>query len=115
MTDNDQYLTLSQAAAIAPGRPSVHSIWRWARKGVKARAGHKLYLDHVRIGGTIYTRKDWLFGFFRELAQADKAHFKDGDSKATLTPTHTDESSAPPEIPSGLSEAEDYLDNQKIT
>lgn len=70
-----RYLTLTEAAKIAPGRPSTNCVWRWCRRGVKARDGHRVRLRHIRIGGMIYTRADWLEHFGRALAEADARHF----------------------------------------
>lgn len=74
-TVTDDYITLTEAAKIAPGRPSTNCIWRWCRRGVKARGGERVRLQHVRIGGMIYTTARWLEAFGRALADADAKYF----------------------------------------
>ena len=51
----DEALTPGQAAQLVPGRPSAQAIWRWCRKGLKARTGKIIKLDHFRVGARIYT------------------------------------------------------------
>lgn len=76
------YLTLSQAARLAPGRPSSSATWRWCRKGLKARDGSSVYLKHVRVGRTVYTTASWLHAFFEAVATADQKHFEARESLA---------------------------------
>ncbi len=38
-TVTDDYITLTEATKIAPGRPSTNCIWRWCRRGVKGCTG----------------------------------------------------------------------------
>lgn len=45
----EEHITLSQAAKLAPGRPSLNCVWRWCREGVKAAYGTRVRLKHVRI------------------------------------------------------------------
>jgi len=71
----EQFLTLTEAANIAPGRPKTNCIWRWCRRGVLSRGGQRVRLQHVRIGGMIYTTARWLEEFGRELAEADAKYF----------------------------------------
>ena len=76
MHETENYITLTQAAKLAPGRPSINCIWRWCRKGVLARSGQRIRLQHVRIGGKLYTTADWLAQFGQSLAEADANYFK---------------------------------------
>lgn len=69
------YITLTDAAKLAPGRPSTNCIWRWCRRGVRARGGHRVRLQHVRMGGRIYTRAAWIDAFGQALAAADAEYF----------------------------------------
>lgn len=69
------HLTLSEAAKLAPTRPSSNAVWRWCRRGIKARNGQRVYLGHVRVGGRIYTTEENVQRFFAELAEADREHF----------------------------------------
>ncbi len=71
----EEHITLSQAAKLAPGRPSSNCVWRWCRGGVKAASGTRVRLKHVRFGSRIYTTRQWLNDFGLALAEADAAHF----------------------------------------
>lgn len=71
----EEHITLSQAAKLAPGRPSSNCVWRWCREGVKAASGTRVRLKHVRFGSRIYTTRQWLNDFGLALAEADAAHF----------------------------------------
>jgi hypothetical protein len=70
-----EYLTLAQAAKLAPGRPSANCIWRWCRRGVLARSGTRVCLRHIRAGGKIFTTEQWVHEFCEQLAAADVEHF----------------------------------------
>lgn len=83
----DDLLTLSQAARGTPGRPSSNCLWRWCRRGVLSRAGDRVYLQHVRVGGKVYTRTEWLEDFGRTLAGADAAYFRQDEDGALPQPT----------------------------
>jgi len=71
----EPHITLTQAAKIAPGRPSTNCLWRWCRRGVLARSGERIKLEHLRIGGKLYTRHAWVDEFGRRLADADAKYF----------------------------------------
>jgi hypothetical protein len=86
MTQED-YITLGEAAKLAPGRPSVNACWRWARKGVKARSGQRIRLRHIRAGGRVLTTAAWVEQFTRELADADAEHFDAEADKPKQTST----------------------------
>ena len=86
MHEDVEYITLGEAAKLAPNRPSTNSIWRWCRKGVLARSGQRVRLQHVRIGGKIFTTADWFHEFGRRLAEADATHFDLDDSDAFTPP-----------------------------
>jgi len=72
---SDEYITLTQAAKLTPGRPSTNCLWRWCRRGVIARNGERIRLEHVRIGGKLFTQRRWLEEFGRRLASADSQYF----------------------------------------
>lgn len=74
-TLTDEHITLTEAAKLAPGRPSTNCLWRWCRRGVKARGGERVRLQHLRIGGKIFTTLRWLETFGRQLAEADARYF----------------------------------------
>lgn len=81
--DNSHHITLSQAAKLTPGRPSVCAVWRWARRGIKSRTGDRIRLEHVRVGGRIYTTPDSLTAFFKAVSAADAAHFNEAHVPTT--------------------------------
>ncbi len=87
MHKSEELLTLTQAAKIAPGRPSSNCLWRWCRRGVLSRAGDRVYLQHIRVGGMVYTRSDWLEEFGQTLAEADAAYFRQNEDGALPQPS----------------------------
>jgi len=78
----EQHITLTQAAKIAPGRPSTNCMWRWCRRGVIARSGERIKLEHIRIGGKLFTTPVWVHEFGRRLAEADAQYFDRHDDPA---------------------------------
>jgi len=85
----DERVTLSQAARIAPGKVSPNCIWRWCRRGVLSRMGERIHLQHIRVGGKLYTSPRWIEEFGERLAEADAAYFKAYDEAAPRTPMPT--------------------------
>jgi len=75
MHANDELIPLTQAAKLSPGRPSTNCVWRWCRKGVRARSGQRVRLQHVRVGSTIFTSRQWLEEFGQHVAAADTTYF----------------------------------------
>lgn len=71
----DERVTLSQAARVAPGGISPNCVWRWCRRGVLARTGERVRLEHIRVGGKLYTTPRWIEEFGRRLAEADASYF----------------------------------------
>lgn len=88
--NSNNYLSLAEAAQNSPGRPSANAVWRWCRRGLRVRGGDRLRLHHVRVGGRIYTRPDWLDAFFEALADADAGYFQPNAN------TRCDSKPAPP-------------------
>jgi hypothetical protein len=86
MHETESYITLTQATKVAPGRPSINCVWRWCRKGVIARSGERVRLQHVRIGGKLYTTQTWLDQFGRQLAEADAKYFALDEKSCLQTP-----------------------------
>ena len=82
----EEHITLSQAARLAPGRPSSNCVWRWCREGVKAASGTRVRLKHVRFGARIYTTRQWLSDFGLALAEADTAYFDRGEQAPVPDP-----------------------------
>ena len=83
MQQLEDLMTLGQAAKVAPGRPSSNCLWRWCRRGVLARTGERVHLQHVRVGAKMYTRAEWLADFGRTLAAADNAYFRKTEDDAS--------------------------------
>ena len=80
MLSDECKVTLAQAAANCHTRPHVSAVWRWARRGIKSAAGTRVRLEHIRIGGRIYTSLGALDRFFQAVADADLEHFADKPS-----------------------------------
>lgn len=100
---SSDYVTLSQAAHLAPGRPSACAPWRWARHGLKARDGTVVRLRHVRAGRQVLTTADWLREFFEAVAAADQKHFEARESLAARAAT--DAAAGPPARPAAHADA----------
>lgn len=66
-----EYLSCAEAGKLAPGRPAACTVWRWATKGTETRQG-KIKLQHVRMGGKIFTSAQWLKEFSVALAAANE-------------------------------------------
>ena len=86
MHETGKYNTLTDVAKTIPGRPSTNCIWRWCRKGVLSRSGQRVRLQHVRIGGKLFTSGEWVTEFGRLLAEADTDYFSIGDNPAPSIP-----------------------------
>lgn len=80
------HITLGQASHLVPGRPSTNCMWRWCRKGVLARSGERIRLEHVRIGGRIFTRPNWVEEFSQRLTAADVSYFDAREQEAKELP-----------------------------
>jgi len=78
-------VSLSTAAKYCPGRPNASTLWRWARKGIKARSGARIRLEHRRVGGKIFVTIDSLNRFFENVASADVEYFeKQSETKSNF-------------------------------
>ena len=69
-------LSLHEAAALLPHRPHVSALWRWARRGLLARGGVRIRLEHVRIGRRVLVTEAAILAFGEALARADVAEFE---------------------------------------
>jgi hypothetical protein len=73
MTVNpDEYLPASEGVKLVPQpRPgksiAVHTFIRWCRKGLKASDGTIVKLEHLKIGGSIYTTREAISRFIARL------------------------------------------------
>jgi len=82
----DERVTLSQAARIAPGGVSPNCVWRWCRRGVLSRMGERVRLEHVRVGGKLFTTPRWIEELGQRLAEADAAYFERTDDEPQREP-----------------------------
>lgn len=68
---DEHVLSLGEAAAALPlvagKRPSVSTMWRWARQGLQ----NGVRLEYARIGRRIVTSREALVRFAAALADAD--------------------------------------------
>jgi len=75
MMNSEQKLTCNEAARLAPGKPHPSAVWRWCRKGVRTRSGGRIRLEHIRVGGRLFTSREALDRFFVAVAAADVGYF----------------------------------------
>lgn len=57
-----EYLSLSQAAALIPGRPHTSTLARWHKRGVRGT-----HLRCRRSGNRLYTTSQWIANFLEAL------------------------------------------------
>lgn len=76
MLAGEEKIDLTQAAKRCPGRPSCSALWRWCRRGIRARSGERVCLEHVRVGGRLYTSHAACERFFVSVTAADAEHFR---------------------------------------
>ena len=85
--ENDsELLDMKAEAKLVPTQPPPAVIWRWCRKGVLARNGQRVYLEHRRYGRRLYTTRAALDAFAKATAEADKDHLA---VPSVPTPTRT--------------------------
>lgn len=86
--EQDRHLTLIEAARHVPGRKATRAVlWRWCRHGLKSRSGNVVNLRHIRVGGRVFTKREWLDEFFEALANADLERFQvQHPNRTKLTP-----------------------------
>jgi hypothetical protein len=81
--DAHPFISLAEASHHVTGTPSASAVWRWCRRGVLARDGSRIRLEHRRVGGKIYTSAPWLDAFTKTLTDADTAYFAAKQDAAT--------------------------------
>jgi hypothetical protein len=74
--ENEILITREQAVALVPYPVTANAVWRWMRRGVRARNGEIIRLDHVRYGGKLFTSREALERFAVALKEADDRHFE---------------------------------------
>lgn len=86
-TASEQRISLTKAAKLTPGNPHAATIWRWCRKGIRARNGERIHLEHLRFGGKMFTTPESLERFARRLVDADSQYFEfDGQTVIRRSP-----------------------------
>lgn len=88
-------ITLAEGAQHVPGRPTANCLWRWCRRGVLARDGSRIRLQHVRVGGRVMTSVDWIRDFGKRLSEADAAYFDAKIARTQQTPPRAAQFDAP--------------------
>jgi hypothetical protein len=85
-----QYIDLTAAAKLLPGRPSVTTVWRWIARG-RASNGVRASLRGVRgAHGEFYTTAEWVVDFIKHLEVKASADPQIGPEAAPgSTPTRT--------------------------
>jgi hypothetical protein len=67
----EQLLTLGEATALLPDRPSISTLWRWRTKGARGRR-----LESVILGGKVYTSAEALQRFAHQQGGADQSQIR---------------------------------------
>ena len=82
MIENEEKLTLVQAAKQIPGRPHASTLWRHINKGFVAADGSRIYLEHLRYGRRIFTSREAIERFAKRIAEASyKPHGRGGEGR----------------------------------
>lgn len=68
----DEKLELQCAAKYSPCKTSYAALWRQCRKGVLARNGQRIFLEHWRYGRRLYTTLAAIDAFAKAVAKADQ-------------------------------------------
>lgn len=63
-----------------------HTLIRWYRDGISTRQGRRR-LRCVAIGQRLFTRKEWLLEFFKELVAANQEFYEERDGHHQQTPS----------------------------
>jgi hypothetical protein len=63
--DAQDYITLSQAAALLPGRPHLSTLHRWRLTGIRT-----IRLKTALVGGRRFTTRTWLQEFIEQTTAA---------------------------------------------
>ena len=67
----ENWLTLSQAAKLVPGKPHPATIWRWCRDGANG-----VRLAFIKSGARIVVSERALIEFLERSTQADAERFE---------------------------------------
>ena len=69
--DPNELLTLSDLANLLPGRPHATTLWRRAKRGVKAGDGTICFLKIARNGKTLLSTYAWWRAHVEEVGVRD--------------------------------------------
>lgn len=64
---HETLLTMAEASALLPGRPSLCALWRWRSRGVRGRK-----LETIIVGGRPYTSIEAIARFARHEGGTDE-------------------------------------------
>ena len=67
----EEYLSMTEAAKLIPGRPSVSTVHRWAGRGVDG-----VVLASIRAGGRRYTSMSAIDEFLSQLNTSEQQVLK---------------------------------------
>ena len=63
---NEEVLSIAEAAKLLPGRPNVRTVWRWLDRGCRG-----CRLESVLVGGRRYTSVEAVFRFLEAINSSD--------------------------------------------
>ena len=89
MITNERLLDCTEARNHIPrrrGAARIHpsTVHRWMRRGIRARSGHRIRLECLRVGSRLLTSEEALTRFFEEVAKADAEYFDRPDVARTV-------------------------------
>ncbi|HEY7157267.1 MAG TPA: DUF1580 domain-containing protein [Gemmataceae bacterium] len=75
---NETLRSFAEAArrlpALRGGKPvNTSTVWRWTKRGVRARNGAHVRLESLKVGGTCCTSDQALLRFFQALSEDDSS------------------------------------------
>ena len=92
---NETVLSLSDATRAVPKlngkRPAISTIWRWCVRGIVARDGQRIRLEHGRLGRRVITSREAMARFSERLADAHGFECATGGEPTPTTSPRTDE------------------------
>ncbi len=105
MFATEQKITLAEAAQFYPIRIHMSGVWRHARRGIRARNGQIIRLEHARAGSRLITSREAIERFFAAVAAGDAEHFAPANIKTASSPAAAARSKAIAQAHAVLDEA----------
>jgi hypothetical protein len=68
----EDVIPVRQVPKHCPSRPSLPTVWRWARKGITTSNGNLIKLESLKIGSQLVTSKQAVTRFIAA-SQTDEA------------------------------------------